>query len=213
MSALIDTERRPPRANRMTAAPVTNMARVASMKGAPRIAPTPISDELLRPDPAKIGPMMAMTGMSVSGIAVAMPASTLPTAPSARFSLCPNHSIPLVNSSAPSRMTSRAPTRIGISTQISLRVSLRAWASGPGSGSQVLRSVGQERDLPGALESGRQHALVPGAGTGLAPRLDLCPLGQVPPEPIDLLVVDRFGLLNTEVADLASPAISVVVRR
>ena len=46
-----------------------------------------------------------MTGISVSGSAVATAARTLPTAPSARFSLWPNHSMPLVNSSAASRIT------------------------------------------------------------------------------------------------------------
>ena len=60
-----------------TAAPVTNMARLASMNGAPRMAPTPI----LWPaaPPVKT---MAMIGTSVSGSAVPTAARTLPTAPS-----------------------------------------------------------------------------------------------------------------------------------
>ncbi len=45
-----------------------------------------------------------MTGISVSGMAVATAARTLPTAPSARFSLWPNHSMPFVKSSAATRM-------------------------------------------------------------------------------------------------------------
>ena len=83
----------------MTATPVTNMASVASMNGAPRIAPTPISSEA--PPPAN---RMAMIGIIVSGSAVPTAARTDPTAPSARPSLRPNHSMPLVNSSAPARM-------------------------------------------------------------------------------------------------------------
>ena len=54
------------------------------------------------------GPTMAITGMSVSGIAVATAARTLPTAPSARLSRCPNHSIPFVKSSAPTRISPSA---------------------------------------------------------------------------------------------------------
>ena len=42
-----------------------------------------------------------------SGSAVPTAARTLPTAPSARFSLWPNHSMPLVKSSAATRMTTR----------------------------------------------------------------------------------------------------------
>ena len=60
-----------------TPMPVTNMASVASMNGAPRIAPTPTSCE-----PAPVANTMAMIGMSVSGSAVPTAASTEPTAPS-----------------------------------------------------------------------------------------------------------------------------------
>ena len=49
-----------------------------------------------------------MIGIIVSGSAVPTAASTEPTAPWARLSLRPNHSMPLVNSSAPSRMTTNA---------------------------------------------------------------------------------------------------------
>ena len=45
-----------------------------------------------------------MIGIIVSGSAVPTAASTEPTAPSASSSLRPNHSMPFVNSSAPSRM-------------------------------------------------------------------------------------------------------------
>ena len=68
------------------------------MNGAPRIAPTPTSS-VASPPPPKT---MAMIGIIVSGSAVPTAARTDPTAPWASSSLRPNHSIPLVNSSAPS---------------------------------------------------------------------------------------------------------------
>ena len=57
-----------------------------------------------------------MTGIRVSGIAVATAARTLPTAPSARFSRWPNHSMPFVNSSAAIRMIASDATRRTMST-------------------------------------------------------------------------------------------------
>ncbi len=89
------------------AAPVTNIASVESMNGAPRIAPTPISS-----DAAPVANTIAMIGMSVSGSAVPTAARTDPTAPSARFRERPNHSIPFVKSSAPTRMTTSAMNRM-----------------------------------------------------------------------------------------------------
>ena len=66
---------------------LTNIASVANVKGAPRMAPTPISsDPAVGSRPVTSGPMIAITGISVSGRAVATAASTLPTAPSPRFS-------------------------------------------------------------------------------------------------------------------------------
>jgi hypothetical protein len=94
------------RATMITASPVTNIASVESMNGAPRIAPIPTAVEL---PPAK---RMAMIGIIVSGRAVPTAARTDPTAPSATSSLRPNHSIPLVNSSAPSRMITNAAARM-----------------------------------------------------------------------------------------------------
>ena len=83
--------------------PHTNMASVESMNGAPRMAPTPISS------PASALPnRIAMIGMTVSGSAVPTAARTLPTAPSPRCSLRPNHSTPLQKSSHPARMTRKA---------------------------------------------------------------------------------------------------------
>src|SRR6185369_3265060 len=77
------------------------------MNGAPRIAPTPISSECASPENR-----MAMIGIIVSGSAVPTAANTDPTAPSARPSLRPNHSMPFVNSSAPARMMTKEATRI-----------------------------------------------------------------------------------------------------
>src|SRR5436190_14211452 len=108
---------RPPATPR-TATPVTNIARVESMNGAPRIAPTPIPCDASVPDPATI----AMIGIMVSGRAVPTAASTDPTAPSASSSFRPNHSIPFVNSSAPTRMIANAPTRIRMSTDSGLEL-------------------------------------------------------------------------------------------
>src|SRR5829696_2286198 len=77
------------------------------MNGAPRMAPTPISSECSSPENR-----IATMGIIVSGRAVPTAASTEPTAPSARPSFRPNHSIPLVNSSAPARMMTNEPTRM-----------------------------------------------------------------------------------------------------
>lgn len=75
--------------------PVTNMVKVESIKGAPRMAPIPISDEW-----AVSFVKSAMIGMRVSGKAVPMAASTEPTAPSDRLSSFPSHSMAFTNSSA-----------------------------------------------------------------------------------------------------------------
>ena len=58
------------------------------------------------------------------------------------------------------------------------------------SGPEVLRRVRQQRHVACPLQRDRQLALVRGAGPGLAPRLDLRPLGEVAAEAADLLVVD-----------------------
>ena len=70
-------ERRPLQAKTTTAPPVTTMASVESMNGAPRMAPTPTSSAAAPPVKT-----MAMIGTSVSGRAVPTAARMLPTAPS-----------------------------------------------------------------------------------------------------------------------------------
>src|SRR4051795_6471446 len=115
-STVVSTTIRVPVARRvrqkMTPTPVTNIASVESMNGAPRMAPTPIASVSAPPPPKA----MAMIGIIVSGKAVPTAASTEPTAPCARSSFRPNHSMPFVNSSAPSRMTTNATTSTRAST-------------------------------------------------------------------------------------------------
>ena len=78
-------------------------------------------------------------------------------------------------------------------------------------GRRCCGAYGQQGDVAGALEGDRQLALVPGAGAGLAARLDLGALGQVAAEAVDLLVVDLDGLVGAERADLAAAAVAVEV--
>ena len=78
-------------------------------------------------------------------------------------------------------------------------------------GRRCCGAYGQQRHVAGPLEGDRQLALVRGAGAGLAARLDLGALGEVAAEAVDLLVVDRDGLVGAERADLPAPAIAVVV--
>src|SRR3954453_5954824 len=96
--------RRPPRPKMNTATATTTIASVVSMNGAPRIAPTPMSSPASRPD------TMAMIGSKVSGSAVPTAAGPEPTAPSDRPNPSPIHSIPLVNSSAPAKITNKETT-------------------------------------------------------------------------------------------------------
>src|SRR3954447_3697207 len=177
-----------------TPTPVTNIASVESMNGAPRIAPTPMAcaaSELSVP-----ANRIAMSGIMVSGRAVPTAASTLPTAPSARLSLCPNHSIPFVKSSAAIRMTTSATA--SSSNCMAL-------------GAQVLRRVRQQRNVARALERYGQLALVFGTGARLATWLDLGALRQVAAQAVDLLVVDQHGLVGAEGAHLPAAPVAIHV--
>src|SRR5450759_2811301 len=201
-----------------TAAPVTNIASVASMNGAPRMAPTPTSPPAAPPERT-----MAMNGIIVSGRAVPTAASTEPIAPSLRLSFRPNHSMPLVNSSAPKRMTANETTSSRMSNSASgVRCVRHArpalWGTSRPTGAQVLklwasvlRRVRQEGDDAGALECHGQLSLVARARAGLAARLDLGAFRKVAAQPIDFLVVNRNGLVRAERAHLAATAIAVVV--
>lgn len=67
-----------------------------------------------------------------------------------------------------------------------------------------LLSEGQQRDVPGPLNRNGQQALVLGAGSRLPSWLDLAPVGNVPAEPPDILIVDGADLVHAEIADLAA---------
>lgn len=60
--------------------------------------------------------------------------------------------------------------------------------------------------MPRALDRDGQRALVPGAGTKLAARLDLAPLGDVAAQARGVLVIDLPDPVDAESTDLASPA-------
>ena len=80
------------------------MASVASRNGAPTMAPIATGAACLP------SVMMAITGISDSGIAVATAASTLPTAPWPRPRRRPAHSTALVNTAAPATITAKLTT-------------------------------------------------------------------------------------------------------
>ena len=80
------------------------MASVASRNGAPTMAPIATGPACLP------SVMMAMIGISDSGIAVATAASTLPTAPWPRPRRRPAHSTALVNTAAPATITAKLTT-------------------------------------------------------------------------------------------------------
>src|SRR3990172_8904099 len=65
--------------------------------------------------------------------------------------------------------------------------------------------------MSSAFQRDGQLSLVRGAGAGLASRLDLCPLREVPPKPADLLVVDMGGLVRAERTDLAAAPVAIEV--
>src|SRR5437667_1047877 len=70
--------------------------------------------------------MMATRGKMVSGSAVPIAASTLPTAPSESPNPSPTHSTPFVKTSAPARMMGRATTSATTSTVGKSRVHRRS---------------------------------------------------------------------------------------
>src|SRR5215212_2774345 len=87
-----------------------NRARVASRKGAPRIAPIPISPAAAPLVPRIREPMIATSGIMVSGNAVPTAASTLPTAPAPRFNRSPMISTALVKRIAAPSIATRDRT-------------------------------------------------------------------------------------------------------
>jgi hypothetical protein len=80
----------------MAVAPSSAIAIIASMKGAPSIAPTPTSSAAAWSPPPNTTDKIAMTGNMVSGRAVRTAASRLPVALSLIPSEWPSHSTALV---------------------------------------------------------------------------------------------------------------------
>src|SRR3954447_5178504 len=69
-----------------------------------------------------------------------------------------------------------------------------------------LGGVGQQGQLAGALDGGRDLVLVPAAGARDAARADLAALGHEAPQARDVLVVDELDLVLAVRAGLAAPA-------
>ena len=68
----------------------------------------------------------------------------------------------------------------------------------------VFRGVRQQSYVPGAFDCHRQPTLMLGAGSCLASRFDLAMLGDEVPQQIDILVVNRADLVDTEGTNLAA---------
>ncbi len=67
----------------------------------------------------------------------------------------------------------------------------------------MIGGVWQQGEVASAFDGERQAALVPGAGAGLAARVDLPALRDEAPELARLLVVDVLDLVDAEGADFA----------
>lgn len=74
----------------------------------------------------------------------------------------------------------------------------RGWTSAP----EMLRSIGEQRQMPCPLEGDGQPPLVLGASASLPAGFDLPPVRQVTSKPIDVLVVYLLDLLSAEKAHL-----------
>src|SRR5215210_5179050 len=94
--------------------PTTNMARVASMNGAPSIAPIPMRAPSSDGPPVSTGSRMATTAIMLSGKAVPTAASRLPTAPWRIPSLPPSISTAFVKKAAPRRIATSAATNSSV---------------------------------------------------------------------------------------------------
>ena len=67
--------------------------------------------------------------------------------------------------------------------------------------SDVLSRERQQSHVAGPLQGDGQHALVAGAGAGLAARLDLAAVGNVAAQLARVLVVDLVNLVDAERTD------------
>ncbi len=72
----------------------------------------------------------------------------------------------------------------------------------------MVRSVGQERQVAGALDSVGKRALVLGAGAGTAARLDSGTIGDEAAKERDVLVVHVPDVIGAHDADAPSAAAS-----
>ena len=63
---------------------------------------------------------------------------------------------------------------------------------------------GDQRNVPGPLNGGAERPLVFSAHAGAAAGLDLGPVGNEPPDPVDFLVIDVLDVLDAEGADPAA---------
>lgn len=62
----------------------------------------------------------------------------------------------------------------------------------------LLGGEGEKSQMPGSLDSDGQAPLMPGAGSGLAPGLDLASIGEETAQGRHILVVNGFCLLQAE---------------
>ena len=70
--------------------------------------------------------------------------------------------------------------------------------------SQLIDSVGQQRDGTGALDGLRQLTLMLGTGAGHTAGHDLAALVDVTAQTVHVLIVDISDLIYAEIADLAA---------
>ena len=66
------------------------------------------------------------------------------------------------------------------------------------------RSEGQKRQVPGPFDGCRQLALMACTHAGLSPGFDLCAVGQVAAQTVQVLVPDGRDVVRAKGADLSS---------
>src|SRR6185436_8096306 len=76
----------------------------------------------------------------------------------------------------------------------------------------LVRGVGDQRQVAGALDRLLHHALVTSARAGNAPRQNLGALENVALQHLGVLVVDPIDLVDAELADLATAEEDLLLR-
>ena len=71
----------------------------------------------------------------------------------------------------------------------------------------MIGTEGYQRQMPCAFDRVRERALVLGADTGLAPRLDLPPVGHIAAESLYVFVVDVLDVVDAEPAYLPAAVV------